>query len=67
MFLYEGEERIFESNLFHSAMVDEKVFLKELWLALTEGLRRELRLENKVDSFGIRWWRYDGDSFFIIL
>ena len=63
--LSEGEQRIFESKLFHSMMLDgKKVFLR---LVLMGGKFSELRVGYEVNGFGIRWQRYDGDSFFIIL
>ena len=47
--------------------MEKQVLLKRLWLTLMEGKILELRGEHEVDGFGIKWYRYDGDSFFIIL
>ena len=66
--LCEEEEQIFDYNLFHSMMVDRKhLFLKRLWLALMVDKLLEVQVVYEVDEFEIRWWKCDGDLFFIIL
>ena len=51
----EGEQQIFESNLFHSMMVDGKKCVFKVWLALIGGKFSELRVEYEVNGFGTRW------------
>ena len=43
------------------------MFLEKPWLALMGGTFSELEVECEIDGFGIRWYRYDSDSFFMIL
>ena len=56
--LLEGEQRIFESNLFHFMMVDgKKSVFKEGAIGFNGGKFLELQVEYEVNGFGIRWQR----------
>ena len=54
--IYSLWKHIFESNLLHSIIMDGKnTFLKQLLLALVEGMFLQLRVEYGVDGTGIRF------------